>query len=336
MNLSENQRRQGYCGENRPFNRASAHRITFNKNRTMTRLTDLELFVRTADLGSLTAAAKSMDWSPAAASAAMKRLEAAWGAAVFVRSTRSLRLSTEGERMLPHVREALNALTEAQAVASNTHTALRGELQLSMPSDLGRNVMLPWLETFQQRHPELSLRLHLSDRNADLMRVPLDMAIRYGSPRDSSQVALSLVQDNPRQLVASPEYLARCGTPSSLEALAQHETLRFMIGDEVPKTWHLRVNGQWVDAAVQGRHSANDSEIVTRWALNGLGIAYRSQIDMAAHIATGRLVHINPHWEGELAHLHLIVPGRKQVTSAVRALRDHLVPLLAQLTSCPS
>ena len=297
----------------------------------MTRLTDLELFVRTADLGSLTAAAKAMDWSPAAASAAMKRLEAAWGTAVFVRSTRSLRLSTEGERMLPHVREALNALTEAQAVVSRTRSALRGELQLSMPSDLGRHVLLPWLQTFQDRHPELALRLHLSDRNADLMRVPLDMAIRYGTPKDSAHVALPLVLDNPRLLVASPQYLARHGAPASLSDLARHEALRFMIGDEVPKTWRLQVAGQWTDAPVQGSHSANDSEIVTRWALEGLGLAYRSQLDMAAHLAAGRLVHVNPHWGGELAHLHLVVPGRKQVTAAVRALRDHLVPLLTRL-----
>lgn len=297
----------------------------------MTRLTDLELFVHTADLGSLTAAAKAMDWSPAAASAAMKRLEAAWGVAVFVRSTRSLRLSTEGERMLPHVREALNALTEAQAVASKTRTALRGELQVSMPSDLGRHVLLPWLQTFQEQHPDLALRLHLSDRNADLMRVPLDMAIRYGTPKDSAHVALPLVLNNPRLLVASPQYLRRHGAPASVNELVQHESLGFMVGDEVPKTWRLSVDGRWLDAPVQGRHSANDSEIVTRWAVEGLGLAYRSQLDMAAHLAAGRLVHVRPDWQGELAHLHLVVPGRKQVTAAVRALRDHLVPLLARL-----
>lgn len=302
----------------------------------MTRLADLELFVRTADLGSLTAAAKAMDWSPAAASAAIKRLEVAWGATVFVLSTRSLRLSTDGERMLPHVREALSALTEAQAAVSKSRSALRGELQLSMPSDLGRNVLLPWLETFQQRHPDLALRLHLSDRNADLMRVPLDMAIRYGTPRDSAQVALPLLQDNPRLIVASPQYVARHGTPATVGELAQHQALRFMVGDEVPKTWRLCVDGKWMDAPVQGRHSANDSEIVTRWALDGIGIAYRSQLDMAAHIAAGRLVHINPHWIGELSHLHLIVPGRKQVTEAVRALRDHLLPLLAKHVGDPA
>lgn len=297
----------------------------------MTRLTDLELFVRTADLGSLTAAAKAMNWSPAAASATVKRLETTWGAEIFVRSTRSLRLSAEGERMLPLVRKALSALSEAQALVSKNHTVLRGELQISMPSDLGRHVLLPWLETFQQRHPDLSLRLHLSDRNADFMRAPMDMAIRYGPPRDSAQVALPLVQGTTRILVASPDYIRRHGIPATPSELVQHEALSFMRGDDVPKTWRLRVDGDWIEIPVQGRRSANDSEVVTRWALAGLGIAYRAQIEMAEHIAQGRLVHINPHWEGEPALLHLVVPGRKQVTSAVRALRDHLVPLLARL-----
>lgn len=297
----------------------------------MTRLTDLELFVRTAELGSLTAAAKAMNWSPAAASATVKRLEASWGTEIFVRSTRSLRLSTEGERMLPLVREALNALGEAQALVSRGRTALRGELQISMPSDLGRNVLLPWLESFQQRHPDLSLRLHFSDRNTDFMRAPMDMAIRYGPPRGSTQVALPLVHGTSRMLVASPEYIRRHGIPAGPSDLWQHEALRFMRGDEVPKNWRIRVNGEWTEIPVQGRHSTNDSEVVTRWALAGLGIAYRAQLEMAAHVAQGRLVHINPHWEGEPALLHLVVPGRKQLTPAVRALRDHLAPLLAQL-----
>lgn len=299
----------------------------------MTRLTDLTLFVRTADLGSLSAAAQALNSSPAAASAALRRLEATWGVPLFVRSTRSLRLSIEGERMLPLVRQALSALTEAQATITRHRSALRGELQLAMPSDLGRNVLLPWLESFQQRHPQLTLRLHLSDRNADLMRVPVDMAIRYGTPPSSTQVALPLAPDNRRLLVASPVYLARHGAPQSASALIQHEALRFMVSDDVPKTWRLGIDGQEVEVPVQGRHSVNDSDVVKRWAIEGLGLAYRSRLDVAADLSSGKLVHVNPHWVGELAPLHLVVPGRRQVTAAARALRDHLVPRLAQLTA---
>jgi DNA-binding transcriptional LysR family regulator len=290
----------------------------------MTRLADLELLLRTADLGSLTAAAKALDWSPAAASAAVKRLEAQWGVAVFVRTTRSLRLSAEGERLLPHVRQAMQSIGDARAAVASKRAALQGGLQVAMPSDLGRNILLPWLESFQQRHPALTLRLHLSDRNADLMRVPVDVAIRYGEPAGSSQVALPLAPDNTRVLVASPAYVARHGMPASAQALGQHEALRFMVRDEVPKTWRLRIEGRWQDVAVSGARSANDGEVVKRWALAGLGVAYKSRLDVAAELKTGLLLHLRPEWEGEPSPLLFVVPGRRQLTPAARALREWL------------
>jgi DNA-binding transcriptional LysR family regulator len=297
----------------------------------MTRIADLELLLHTAELGSLSAAARQLDWSPAAASAAIKRIEADWGVPVFVRSTRSLRLSSEGQRLLPHVRQALQSLQEARATAGTQRRLLAGELQLALPSDLGRHVLLPWLEAFQQRHPQLALRLHLSDRNSDLMRTPLDLAIRYGQPADSAQVALPLAPANRRVLVASPDYLAREGSPAAPEDLLRHEALRFMLKDQLADRWRLQIAGQWQDAAVQGRRSSNDGEVVKRWALAGLGLANKSWLDVSADLAAGRLVLVRPDWLGELTPLHLVVPGRRQLTPAVRSLRDFLAERFARL-----
>lgn len=297
----------------------------------MTRIADLELLVRAAELGGLSAAARALDWSPAAASAAVKRMEAEWGVPLFVRSTRSLRPSAEGERLLPHVRQALQALQEGRAAAQAQHQALHGELQLALPSDLGRHVLLPWLEEFQQRHPRLALRLHLEDRNSDLVRTPVDLAIRYGAPDAPSQVALPLVPDNRRVLVASPAYLAQHGSPSTPQALGEREALRFMLGGEVPAAWPICVDGQWLQVPVQGRRSANDGEVVKRWALAGLGIAYKSWLDVAAELAAGRLVQLNAHWLGEASPLNLVVPARRQLTPAVRSLRDWLHRRFAEM-----
>ncbi|MBY0235918.1 MAG: LysR family transcriptional regulator [Burkholderiaceae bacterium] len=304
----------------------------------MSRIADLELLVRTADLGSLTAAAKALDMSPAGASAAIKRLETQWGVALFVRSTRSLRLSAEGERLMPHLRQALEALAQARAVATGARrsTVLQGELQLALPSDLGRNLLQPHLEAFQQRHPKLALRLLLSDRNTDLMRAPVDIALRYGAPSDSAQVALPLVPDNRRLLVASPAYIARQGIPASPAELSQHEALRFMLGDELPKTWRLQIGGEWQDLPLTGRHSANDGEMVKRWALAGIGIAYKSKLDVSAELRSGQLVHLHPDWLGEPSPLYLVVPGRRQLTPAARALRDWLLPRLNGQDSAPA
>jgi DNA-binding transcriptional LysR family regulator len=293
----------------------------------MTRLADLELLLRTADLGSLSAAAKALDWSPAAASAAVKRIEAQWGVPVFVRSTRSLRLSAQGEQLLPHIRQAMQSIAQSRE-SVNSRAQLQGELQITMPSDLGRNVLLEGLEQFQKAHPQLSLRLHLSDSNADLMRTPVDVAIRYGAPADSGQVALPLAPKNTRVLVASPTYLAAHGMPATVEELGQHEALRFMISGEVPKTWRLRIKGKWNEVPVYGKHSSNDGEVVKRWAVSGIGIAYKSKLDVAAELASGQLLHLHPEWEGESAPLYLTVLGRAHLSPAVRALRDWLFKLL--------
>lgn len=290
----------------------------------MSRLADLELLRSAVDLGSLTAAAKALDWSPAAASTAIKRLEQQWGVPLLVRTTRSLRLSAEGERLMPHLRQALSALEEARAAAAAQRQALAGELQIAMPSDLGRHVLLPWLTRFQQQHPGVALRLHFADSNANLARTSLDLALRYGTPPESTQVALPLLPHNRRVLVASPAYLARHGVPQQPADLAQHAALRFMLRDALPRVWRLSLAGQWHEVPVQGRLAANDGEVVKRWALEGEGIAYKSRLDVAAELRAGSLVHVRPDWLGEPSPLHLVLPGRSQLTPLVRALHQGL------------
>ncbi|HEU4537521.1 MAG TPA: LysR family transcriptional regulator, partial [Polyangiaceae bacterium] len=169
----------------------------------------LALFVATADAGSLSAAARRLGLTPAAASAALKRLEAELGALLFVRSTRSLRLTPEGERFLHYGRRALLLLREGREAVARGHDAAGGTLQVSAPSDLGRRHVLAWLDEFQARQPGLRLRLQLSDRLAGLHREPVDVALRYGKPRDSALVALPVAPYNRRVLCASPDYLAR-------------------------------------------------------------------------------------------------------------------------------
>jgi len=156
----------------------------------MLRIDDLQLFVRTADSGSLSAAARGLDVSPAVASAALKRLEASLSVRLFVRSTRSLRLTAEGEAYLLHARAALASLHEGAQALAGGREAISGVLQLSAPSDFGRNVLLPWLDEFQASHPQLQVRLLLGDGLTDLFRQPVDIVLRYGAPEDSSLVAL--------------------------------------------------------------------------------------------------------------------------------------------------
>lgn len=297
----------------------------------MKTLQDLELFVRTAELGSLSAAARRLELTPAAASAALKRLEAALQAPLFVRSTRSLRLTAEGEVFVQHCRQALALLAEGRAAVASGRAVVRGVLQLSLPSDLGRNVLLPWLDAFQQHHPAVALRLQLSDRLADVYRQPVDLTIRYGTLPDSSLVALPLVPGNRRVLCASPDYLARAGAPASPAELVGHNCLCFMLGEAVHDRWRFFRDGQETSVAVRGDRVSDDGDVVRRWALAGHGLAYKSRLDVHADLQAGRLVAVCADWQGEPAPLNLLCADRRQLSPAVQQLRDFLTPRLTAL-----
>jgi DNA-binding transcriptional LysR family regulator len=288
-------------------------------------LRDLDLFVATAEQGGLSAAARLLEISPAVASASLKRLEADLGAALFVRTTRSMRLTVAGERLLARCRPLLDGLRAAEDEVRAGGDAIEGQLQISMPSDLGRHVVLPWLNAFQARHPGVTLRLQLTDRVADIYREPVDIALRFGKPRASGMVALPLLEHNHRVLCAAPAYLARHGAPASPRDLAAHNCLCFMVDETVNNRWRFRKGDETIEVTVRGDRVADDSEIVRRWALDGLGLCYRSRIDVQADLARGALRTVCADWEGNNQPLYMVLASRRQVSPAVRTLREFLV-----------
>jgi DNA-binding transcriptional LysR family regulator len=290
----------------------------------MSSILDLEVFVRTADTGSLSAAARGLGLTPAAASIALKRLETRLGIRLLARSTRSMRLTEEGKRYLDSVREALAALAEGEQALKQHSQGLTGLLQLAAPSDFGRNVVLGWLDEFKAEHPNIRLQLLLNDSNADLFRDTVDIALRFGVPRDSSLVALPVVPGHQRIACASPEYLARHGTPTTPAQLAQHNTLRYMRQGRANSTWFFRQGSELQEVHVTGDYLSDDGEIVRRWALAGHGIAYKANLDIARDLKAGRLVHVLPDWQGEPTPFNLMCPHRLQVSERVKVLHRFL------------
>lgn len=287
----------------------------------MLRLDDLALFVRTAALGSLSAAARELNCSPAVASAALKRLEQQLETRLFVRSTRSLRLTTEGEQFLVHAGAALQSLADGKQVLAGGKATISGALQLSAPSDFGRNVLLLWLDAFQAEHPQLNLRLLLSDRVTDLFRQPVDIALRYGEPEDSTLVALPVAPGNRRVLCAAPEYFARHGKPQQPDELVRHNCLLYMLGGRVHDRWAF---GRKHTVTVAGNRVSDDADVVRRWALAGQGITYKSWLDVAADVQAGRLELVLASYTGEATPLNLICAHRAQLSKPVLLLREFL------------
>ncbi|WP_309295125.1 LysR family transcriptional regulator [Noviherbaspirillum aridicola] len=288
-------------------------------------LQDLEVFVAAAEHGGLSAAARVLDLSPAVASVALKRLERDLRASLFLRTTRSMRLTLDGERLLERARPLLDSLRAAEEEIASGHAVLEGQLQISMPSDIGRHLFVPWLDEFQSAWPGVRLRLQLADRLADMYREPVDVAIRYGHQPDSGMVAFPLLTANPRVLCAAPSYIARHGRPASPAQLAEHNCLCFMLDGEVYERWRFRKGGNDIQVHVAGNRVADDSEVVRRWAVEGHGIAYRARADIFDDLAAGRLLPLCEDWEGDNVPLYFVVAGRRQISPLVRLLREFLL-----------
>jgi DNA-binding transcriptional LysR family regulator len=312
--------------------------------RNMDRLGPLQLFVAVAEAGSFSAAARRLALGPVQASATIARLERELGVRLFERSTRRLRMTEAGEQWLPHARQLLAAWAEGEAAlraAAGDGQPLTGRLRVSLPSDLGRQHLWRWMEDFIAAEPDtpdarLQLELRLSDRLADLLQEPVDYAVRYGEPADSRLVALPLAPGNRRVLCASPAYVARHGAPQTPDGLYDHHCLRFVLGDSVHGRWRFTgPAGETRSVDVSGPRVADDGGLVREWALAGLGLAYKSALDVASDLAAGRLLALLPGWTGEPAPLHWMTVGRHGLTPAVRrlaqALRERCSQTLATL-----
>ncbi|MFJ4193889.1 LysR family transcriptional regulator [Pseudomonas sp. NPDC089534] len=290
----------------------------------MSSILDLEIFVRTADSGSISAAARTLELTPAAASIALKRLETRLGIRLFARSTRSMRLTEEGRRYLDSVRLALATLAEGELALKQQAEGLSGVLQLAAPSDFGRNVLLPWLDDFKREHPHIQLQLLLNDRHADLFRETVDVALRFGVPGDSTLVALPILPDHRRVACASPAYVARHGSPQHPGELGGHSALIYLRNGRPYNVWRFSRGDETLEVEVQGDYLSDDGEVARRWALAGHGIAYKAWLDVAEDVRAGRLVTLFDDWQGESVPFNLLCPHRVQVSERVKVLQAFL------------
>ncbi|MBN3827524.1 LysR family transcriptional regulator [Burkholderia sp. Ac-20384] len=295
----------------------------------MIRLEDLRIFLFAADNGSLSAAARQLDLTPAVASVGLKRLESELGTRLLARSTRSLRLTPDGECYLQYARNVMEQIEAGYDAVARSRKMIGGTVSLSIPSDLGRNVLLEWLDEFQAQHPGVSMQVRIGDHITDMFRAPIGLAIRYGVPEDSTLVALPLAPDNRRVLCASPAYFARYGRPEKPADLQKHNCLCFALSDSLHDRWTFFRDGKPDVVNVRGNRSSDDGELVRRWAVAGLGIAYKSRLDVLKDLRAGHLDAAMSEFEGEGAPLHLVCAHRTMLSPTVNELRDFLMQRLA-------
>lgn len=288
----------------------------------MFRLEDLTFFVRAAALNSFSDAAREAGVPPAQVSSAIKRLESILNIRLFARSTRSLRLTPEGEIWLPYARQMLEAMYAGLQKIHTAEDEISGTLQIAVPSDLGRNLLLPVFQSFRRRHPALRLRIFFSDQIADVFKDPVDVAFRYGHTEDASYIALPVAPGNRRVLVASPDWIAQHGEPHSPEDLAQRNALTFVLRGRLHDRWTFIRNGEVSSVQVNGVMMSDDAEVIRRLAIAGEGVAYKSWLDVSDDVREGKLQVLMPEYQGESAPLNMICPHRKQLSAAVRLLHE--------------
>ena len=290
-------------------------------------LQQLAAFAETAKHGSFAAAAREGGSAPSTLAKAVARLEQSLGVKLFHRTTRQVSLTADGERLFGRCQRLLAEVEELHAEASGVREAPSGTLRIDLPIVLGRRLILPALARLSERYPALALDVRLQDSYTDLVKEGVDLAVRVGALKDSSLVARRFGTQQ-LVLVASPEYLARRGTPRRVDQLAGHDAMVFrMPSTGRDRPWQFRQRGQPVELHPASRVRINDGEGLVEAARMGLGIAQVPDYFTADGIARGELVEVLPGARPAPMPLSIVYPGARLVPQRVRVVIEALEAL---------
>ncbi|QNP42004.1 LysR family transcriptional regulator [Lysobacter solisilvae (ex Woo and Kim 2020)] len=293
----------------------------------MDRLGDIALFLRVLDLGSISAAARSLDLSVAVASQRLKRLERDLGVRLLHRTTRQLHPTAEGLLLAEQGRVLVEDLESLADGLRKAGSGVAGTLRVTMSSTFGRLYVSPLLPEFLALHPGVRVSVDLNDQKVDLVSAGMDLGIRIGALDDSSLVARRIA-GNQRVLCASPEYLRAHGEPQVPADLARHDCLLLVGAQGRNDVWRLQDGGHEVAVRVQGRLEANQGELLRDAAVAGLGIALHSTWHVNGDLRAGRLRVVLPGYPLADTGIHAVMPQRRLVPPRVRAFVDFLAQKL--------
>lgn len=297
------------------------------------KIADLQVLLKVAELQSITAAANQLDMSSSAASVSLKRIEQSLGAQIFVRTTRQIRLTPEGERYLPLCQQALDLLQQGQVLIHEEQQSISGEVRIAVSSEMGRNLMRVLLNNIMDKHSEVTLRLQASDSRADFYRDGIDVALRALTKEAAQELNLYgfKICNIAHVLCASPEYIKKHGEPLTPDDLLNHNALLYKLYEVVHDGWELYNDNQKYKVKMSSDRAVNDGDIVRRWCVDGTGIAKKSAVDVAEDLLAGRLKRLMPDYKIPLTEMWLVLPSRQLITPAIRLIRDELKHTISQL-----
>lgn len=286
------------------------------------RARELATFALVVEHGSFSAAGRALDLSPSAVSRAIDRIEERLGVRLLLRTTRALSLTAEGQAYLLMARRILADLDDSEQQIAD-QGAPRGRLRVSAAQSHGRLCIVPLLGKFAALYPNILVDISLSDALVDIAAGQTDVAVRFGPLPDSTLTARKLGEGG-RVIVASPDYLARHGTPRRPEDLLAHNCLNFNFR-RAETTWPFRVDGQTFSLALKGTIEANNGETLGQLAAIGVGIARVGMFSVAAEISAGRLRPILEEFNpGDTEMIHALFVGGSNTPARIRAFVDFL------------
>ncbi|ENV32815.1 LysR family transcriptional regulator [Acinetobacter gerneri] len=285
---------------------------------------DFQFFIRVADLGSITQAAKHDNISVSVASQRIQRLEQQLNIRLFHRTTRKLKLTDEGKILLAQGRTWIKQFLTLHESLIVQDQKLTGTLKLTASATFGMQVLTAVIADFSLLYPELKIHLDLNDQNQDLITNSIDLAIRIGKLQDSSLVAKRLTQ-NSRLLCASPAYLERFGIPKCIQELQKHRCILQQHAHGLTDTWDFaQADGSTLSVAIEGYFISNSGEAIRQASLKGLGISNHSIWHVEQDLKTGKLIQVLEDFPIQSTAIYAVIADRNYVPAKVRMFLEYL------------
>jgi len=310
----------------------------------MDRLKDMELFVRIVECDGLAAAGRELGLTPSSVSMRIKNLEEHYQVKLLTRTTRSIKLTESGQEFYKDSLQMLEDISQIENKLQFSQKKMGGPLRITCTSDLGRQHIIPLLDDFVSKHPDVNPFINLSDSITDLTESNIDIAIRYGISPDSQLIAQKITE-NHRVLCASPEYLARCGRPKNYSELTNHSCLIMVHAKRPLVKWFFQTPDGEKSLTVPTTRSCDDGAQIRQWAADGAGIALKSYWDVANDLAAGNLVTVleefKPDYQSKNlsigSDLYVAYQDRKYVPNRTRefikVLKNHFSAFLLHKTA---
>ena len=287
-------------------------------------LDGVEAFLSVAQHRSFRRAAAELGVTPSAISQAVRALETRVGAALFIRTTRSVGLTEAGQRFLSRAKPAFEELVAASEVARDLGQRPAGLLRLSVPRAVVPTLLEPLIASFCQAYPEVEVEIVASADLVDIAAEGFDAGIRLGQFIAADMVAVRLTPPFPFAVVGSPEYLARRGRPKRVDELRDHACLRMRRSNGAIAPWPFVDGNKTIEAVVSGPLIANDYPTLLGAAMRGVGLAQVPGPFAKAPIADGRLQALLTPFAVTIPGVFLYHPGRRQVLPKLRAFIEHV------------